>query len=231
MLLFPVPDVIQKYLRVVNQQIKGRPVFLILIVLFCSLSLYSQKYSPVKDLVEFKQLYAEKSATISSVKCDFEQHKKISMMENELISKGRFIYKKNNKLRMEYTKPFEYIFILNNDKILIKNDQKQNSYSTKSNKLYSMVSKLTMECVTGDVINSKDFDVLVSENALMYKFTLKPRLKSIKSLISEIEVLIGKNDFTVDSINMKEESGDNTLLVFSNKRINLPVADEEFKIN
>ncbi|NVO18772.1 MAG: outer membrane lipoprotein carrier protein LolA [Bacteroidetes bacterium] len=161
---------------------------------------------------------------------DFEQHKKVSMMQKEMISSGKFTFKKDNKLRMEYFKPFSYIFILNNDNILIKNEQRENNYSAKSNKLFSMVSRLTMDCVTGDVINSKDFDVQIFENESKYKFILKPRLKAIKSLISEIEVLIGKNDFTVEKIIMKEESGDNTTLIFSNKRINQLVSDEVFTL-
>jgi outer membrane lipoprotein-sorting protein len=219
-----------KYLKINIQKFYRRTACFILIGCFCSLSLYSQKFIPVNNQADFKKLYAGKSSMIATLKCDFEQHKKISMMENELVSKGKFVYKKNNKLRMEYTKPFKYIFILNNDKIFIKTEQKESSYSTKSNKLYNMISKLTMDCVTGDVINSKDFDVSVSENANMFRFNLKPRLRAIGSLISEIDVLINKNDFTVDRLDMKEESGDNTLLIFSNKRINQGIADEEFNI-
>jgi outer membrane lipoprotein-sorting protein len=231
MLFLPDPDTHPRSAFCSNQRSPGRSLLLSLLSLLCSFSLYSQNYTPVKNLAEFKTLYTAKSAKITSLMCDFEQNKKITLMEKKLVSRGKFMFKKTNKLRMEYTKPFEYIFILNGDKITIRNDQKENNYSTRSNKMFSMISQLTMDCVTGDVVNSKDFEVSVLENAQMYEFLLKPKVKAIKSLIVVIEVLISKSDFTVDRIDMKEESGDNTLLIFSNKRINPSIGDEEFKLN
>jgi outer membrane lipoprotein-sorting protein len=180
---------------------------------------------------EFKSLYAEKSAAINTLKSDFIQEKNISMLVNKIISKGSFIYKKNNKLRMEYTKPYTYLFVMDNDKIIIKNSQKKSSVSANSNKLFKMISQITIDCVTGNVLASNDFDVKVSENSKVYNLVLVPSQKMLKSLFNEIDILISKNDFTVDRLEMKESSGDNTVLNFSNKKINAPVSDEVFKVN
>lgn len=205
-------------------------LFLFLIVAGFS-SAHSQNYTPVKNIVEFRSLYSEKSDAINTLKSDFIQEKSISMLKNKIISEGSFIYKKNKKLRMEYKKPYTYLFIMDNDKVTIKNNQQKSSVSTKSNKLFQMISQMTIDCVTGKVLNSKDFDIKVSENAKVYHLVLIPRQKLLKSLFNGIDILISKIDFTVDRLEMKETSGDNTVLIFSNKKINTLVTDEVFKVN
>jgi len=194
-------------------------------------SAHSQNYTPVKNLVEFRTLYSGKSAEISSLQSDFIQKKSITMLENKIISEGSFIYKRNNKLRMEYRKPYTFLFVMENDRVSIKNNQQKSSVSTNSNKLFKMISQMTIDCVTGNVLNSKDFDIEIFENTKVWYLVLKPRLKLLKSLFETIDILISKNDFTVERIELKETSGDNTTLIFSNKKINIQVNDEVFQVN
>ncbi|MEI7501237.1 MAG: outer membrane lipoprotein carrier protein LolA [Bacteroidota bacterium] len=194
-------------------------------------SAHSQNYTPVKNLVEFRTLYSGKSVAINSLQSDFIQEKSITMLENKIISEGSFIYKRNNKLRMEYRKPYTFLFVMENDRVTIKNNQQKSSVSTNSNKLFKMISQMTIDCVTGNVLNSKDFDIEIFENTKVWYLVLKPRLKLLKSLFETIDILISKNDFTVERIELKETSGDNTTLIFSNKKINIQVNDEVFQVN
>ncbi|MCX6306870.1 MAG: outer membrane lipoprotein carrier protein LolA [Bacteroidetes bacterium] len=191
----------------------------------------AQNYTPVKNLVAFKSLFSSKSAAINSLKSDFVQEKSISMLENKIISEGSFIYRKSNRLRLEYRKPYTFLFIMDNDRVTIKNSQQTSSVSASSNKLYKMISQLTINCVTGNVLNSKEFDVDVFENARAYFLVLKPRQNMLKSLFDRINIFISKNDFTVDRLELMETSGDKTTLVFTDKKINIPVDDEVFKVN
>lgn len=206
------------------------PLFFFLIIFGWS-SARSQNYTPIKNLVDFRTLYSAKSDAINSLKSDFIQEKSISMLENKIISEGSFIYKKYNKLRMEYRKPYSFLFVMENDKVTTKNNQQKSSVSTNSNKLYKMISQMTINCVTGNVLNSKDFDIDISENAKVYYLVLKPRQKLLKSLFDRIDILISKKDFTVDKLELKETSGDNTTLIFTNKMLNAPVNDEVFDVN
>lgn len=191
----------------------------------------AQNYTPVKDVAGFKKLYASKSDAINTLRSDFVQEKSISMLNNKLSSDGSFIFKKTNKLRMEYAKPYPYIFVMNDDQIIIINDQKKTNVSVNSNKLFKMISQITVDCVTGNILNSKDFDVKVSENAKVYYLVLIPQQKMLKSLFAEIDLLISKSDYTVDKLDLKETSGDSTTLIFTNKKINTPVSDEVFAVN
>ena len=94
-----------------------------------------------------------------------------------------------------------------------------------------MVSQITMECVSGNVLSSKEFKILVLENNLQYLLTLTPKDKTLKSLLKTIKIYIQKTDYTVDKIEMYEVSGDFTIMYFKNRQINTPIADEIFMAN
>lgn len=196
-----------------------------------NITVSAQQYVPVKDVAEFKSFYATKSVEIKTLKSDFIQEKSISMIKNKLISNGSFIFKRNNNLRMEYFKPYAYLFVMKNDQILIKNNQKKSAVSVSSSRLFKMISQLTIDCLTGNILTSNDFDIKISENAAFYHLDLFPNQKMIKSLFTEIDILISKSNFTVEKLELRETSGDNTTLTFSNKQLNIPVSDEVFSIN
>jgi outer membrane lipoprotein-sorting protein len=204
---------------------------LIFTLFICYTSVQCQEFSPISNEAAFKKTYSEKSAAISSLKSDFTQEKTITLLENKIISDGCFQYKKMNKLRMEYFKPYNYLFIMNDDKVTIKNNQKQTSVSTKSNKLFKLISQITVDCVSGDVLDSKDFKTSIFENKSLYLLKLAPNAKELKNVMNEIKIYVSKTSYTVEKIEMYESSGDFTLLIFKNKQINTTIPDEVFSAN
>lgn len=190
----------------------------------------AQDFAPLKDEVAFRKLFAEKSQEFITLKSDFIQEKSIYLLENHIISNGSFQYKRDGKLRMEYFKPYSYLFVLNNDKVMIKNNQKQTNINANSNKLFKLISQITVDCINGNILSSKQFKTSILENGNSYRITLIPKLKELNSLLSEIVILISKKDYTVETIEMKEVSNDFTLMTFSNKEINKPISDEVFSV-
>jgi outer membrane lipoprotein-sorting protein len=213
------------------RQIISSVMFICIALCTMSRVAVAQSYTPVKNTEEFKRLFAARSSAITSIQSDFTQQKSISMLENKIISEGTFTYKRENRLRMEYSKPYKFLFVMDHDQITIGNNQQKSSVSANSNKMYKLISQLTLDCFTGNVLNSKDFDLTISENARVYKLVLIPRQKLLKSLFERIDILISKIDVAVDKIELAETSGDHTTLIFHNKVINNPVNDEVFKIH
>jgi outer membrane lipoprotein-sorting protein len=70
--------------------------------------------------------------------------------------------------------------------------------------------------------------VFVNKNTNLVELT--PLTKELKQLLKAIVILVDKNDFSVVSIDMREVSGDNTLLKFSNKEMNATISDSLFAI-
>ncbi len=187
-------------------------------------------YSPVADLPKFKLEFAAASKKTSSVKSDFIQEKNLSMLSEKIVSKGKFYFKKDSRVRMEYLVPFQYLMIINKDKVFIKDGQKENKISTKSNKLFQKINTIMIDCMEGTALENTDFKTTVFENKNTALIELTPVSKGLKELFKNINITINKKDFSVTTILMQEISGDNTLIHFTNKELNVTIPDTIFYI-
>lgn len=150
------------------------------------------------------------------------------MLSEKIISKGKFWFKKENKVRMEYTQPFKYLMIMNGSNIYIKDGQKENRVSTNSNKLFQQINKIVVDCVKGTAFSNTDFKFNVFENKSTYLIELTPVVKNLQSIFKNINVIVDRKDFSVNSIEMIEPSGDYTNINFTNKILNTNLADALF---
>lgn len=188
-------------------------------------------YSPVADLAKFKTDFSAATQKTTSVKSDFTQEKNLAMLSEKIISKGNFWFKKDSRVRMEYNQPFKYLMILNKDKVYVKDGQKESRVSTRSNKLFQQINKIMIDCMQGTMLGNTDFNTRVFENKNSALVELSPVTKGLKELFRSINVIVDKKDFSVTSIEMKELSGDNTIIRFTNKEPNAPINDAMFAIN
>ena len=134
----------------------------IALLLFGFTSLAQPKgYKPVTDVPAFKKALLKTSASTQTIKCNFIQEKNLNIVSEKIVSEGTFRFKKQNKVRMEYLKPFRYLLIINNDKVIIKDDQKTNSFSSKSNKLFTVINNIIIDCVQGTALDNKDFNASI----------------------------------------------------------------------
>jgi outer membrane lipoprotein-sorting protein len=132
---------------------------------------------------------------------------------------------------MEYTEPFQYLMILNNNNIYIKDGQKENKISANSNKLFKQVNKIVVDCVKGTAFSNTDFAVNVFESKQNYLIELSPVAKTLKDIFKNINVIVDKKDYSVHTIEMDELSGDNTTINFINKEINTNLPDALFALH
>ena len=188
-------------------------------------------YTPLTDLSKFKELFSAEAQKVTSIKSDFVQEKNLSMLSEKITSQGKFWFKKDSRVRMEYNKPFTYLMIINKDKVFVKDGQKQNTISTKSNKLFQQINKITVDCVQGTVLSNPDFSTRVFENKNAYLVELSPLSKNLKEFFKTIVVIVDKKDYSVTNIEMNENSGDNTIIHFINKEMNTNLPDALFAIN
>ena len=201
-----------------------------LLVVAISVKAQYAGYTPVADLAKFKVDFSVATQKVSSIKSDFVQEKNLSMLSEKIISKGKFWFKKESQVRMEYNQPYQYLMIINKDKVFVKDGQKKNKISTKSNKLFQQINKIMIDCMRGTALNNPDFKTRVFENKNSSLIELTPVTKGLKELFKSINIIVDKKDFSVSSIEMQELSGDNTLIRFTNKELNVTIPDTLFII-
>jgi outer membrane lipoprotein carrier protein len=175
---------------------------------------------------------AKTSASVTSLQCSFIQKKTISVLSESVISKGKLLFKKENKLCWEYSSPYFYLFALNGDKVYIKNEKTTNQFDTKSNTLFKEISLLLVNSINGiGLIDHKKFDVVFFENKTTIRMQVAPKNKTLKSIMSSIILFFEKSTYLVHNIEMVEPSGDSTTIVFNDVILNQPINDEKFVVH
>jgi len=209
--------------------IRSIPLF---VLIFCSFFCRAQYpgFSMPDHPEVFKKSFALATANIESIHSDFRQEKSLSMLSEKIISTGKFWYRKNDKLQMEYLQPFNYLMILNAGKIFTRDGQKESSVSAGSNRVFQQVNRILIDCVAGTMLDNPDFQSRVFESNGAYLVELKPLSKNLAALYKNINIVVDKKDFTATVIEMYEISGDKTIIRFQNKSINVQIPDSVFNI-
>jgi len=187
-------------------------------------------YKPIADLTGFKKIFAVESAKVVSITSDFTQEKTLTALTEKITSSGKFWFKRNNRVRIEYLKPFVYLMIMDGDKMLVRDNEKENKINVKSNKLFQQVNRIMIDCVQGTILDSKDFATKVFEDDKVFLLEMTPISKALREFFQTIVLRVDKHDYSVKSIEMNEPEGDKTIISFKNKRLNEQVADAVFAL-
>ena len=188
-------------------------------------------YKEVGDPSGFKSAFAAASQKINSIRSRFVQEKSLSMLEEKMVSEGQFLFKKENRVRMEYEKPFKYLMIINNNQVYIRDGEKENKISSKSNRIFNQINRIMIDCVQGTMLANPDFSVRLFENNQHGLIELMPLTKSMKDLFKSILITIDRSDFSASRIDMNEINGDNTVIRLTNKNLNVEIPDSLFIIH
>jgi outer membrane lipoprotein-sorting protein len=120
--------------------------------------------------------------------------------------------------------------IMNGDKLLLRDGQKENRVNVKSNKLFQQVNRIVLDCVQGTILDSKDFSVRYFENDKTFLMELTPKTKIMLEFFQTIVLKVDSKNFSVNSIEMIEQTGDRTTISFLDKKINTQFADAVFAL-
>lgn len=185
-------------------------------------------YKPIADLAGFKRKFSETALALHSFKGEFRQEKTLQALTEKITSKGTFWFKRNNKVRMNYTSPFLYDMVINGDKMAIKDNDKLTRINASSHKLLQQVNRIMIDCMQGTILESKDFVTTAYENDLNFLLELNTQSQNLKPFISTIVLVIDKKDHSPNSIELNEPAGDKTVISLKNKIINGQMGDEVF---
>ena len=204
---------------------------LILLNIFCKGQAQPEGYIQVFDTVFITQKINEVSTNINSINSEFIQEKNITFLYEKIISKGILIYERPDRLRLEYTSPFTYLLIMNSGQLLINSGDSKMEYDMKSSKMFNEINDLIISSVQGEIINNPNYKTSFFENSDTLLVKLFPKQEELNKYIKNIDLYIGKNDYTVSKLQITELLDDYTLIKFINKTINEPLPDNSFSDN
>ena len=152
------------------------------------------------------------------------------MLTEKSVSKGKFYFKRNDRIRLDYSQPTKNLIIMSAGKMLIQDGKKSQQMDMHRSKAFQQLNAIIVGSIDGTIFNGKDFLCQFYETHTVVKVELKPLSKMLKNFLSTIVLVLDKKDYTASRIEMNETSGDNTILTFTNKTLNTPLADTLFAI-
>jgi outer membrane lipoprotein-sorting protein len=212
---------------------KARLFFIVILSVFVQVKAVAQVpqgYTAVSNTISLQTTLAATAKKTQTISSDFTQVKHMKMMNDKVNSKGKFYFKKEDKIRIEYTSPFQYLLVMNGGQIMVRDENKTNKINTRNSKTMQSVNRVMMDCMRGTVFSNKDFNVKAFEAKGQYLLQLIPANSNMKGLFARIDVYIEKGDNSVSKLVMNENGGDYTDMNFTNKKINTSLADALFSI-
>lgn len=206
-------------------------------ILFCLLFFVSLTVAGQEALVKVKDSAAEyknlldASQNVSSVSCDFVQHKELSILSETITSEGIFKLKGNNKLLWEYRTPYLYKIVINGDRMEIDNSESKMTFDTRSNRMFREISNIMIRSVDGSIVSDKStFETELFETSKELHAVLRPKTKELGALFEKIILRFSKSNYLVSQIEMFEELGDVTTIILKNQKLNEAIGDNCFVI-
>jgi outer membrane lipoprotein carrier protein len=209
-------------------------IFIYLMVLISGFNVHAQLLVPANE--EQKQFMLGKitaaAAGMESLVCDFEQIKELSILNEKMISTGKMYYRNDNSLRWEYQRPYTYVFVLNEKKILMQSEQTRSVIDVNSSGFFQELVNIMINGINGNGLkDNKNFNISYFVGESQWSVTLTPVQKEVKKLFSTITLTFNVQDYTVDKIAMKEKNGDSTLILLSKKQFNKKIENEKYAID
>ena len=189
-----------------------------------------QSFQKMADSKAFQKKLHEVTKNTKSLQTDFVQIKHLDVLSEDIESTGKLYYKTNN-LRWEYLAPLEYLIVLKDGKVSIKDEGKVSSYDLSGNKTFQKINEMMMSSIQGDVlVAEEDYTYVFKESSKAYLVEMYPKAQKVKEFMKSIKIYFSKKDYAVEQVKMTEQSGDYTLMKFNNKKINASISDQLFII-
>ena len=125
---------------------------ILLLLMFCTvLPMQAQQMKKLTDLKDFEARLLQEAKNIESIESNFTQIKYLDVFDEKITSKGKFYYKKSNKICMDYAQPMNYLIVINNNQLKIVSDGKKSIMDLHSNKMMNQMQDMLTACMVGDL--------------------------------------------------------------------------------
>lgn len=162
-----------------------------------------------------------------SITGNIRQEKAFAFLTEKLVSNGVFMYQKESKLRWEFTDPIEYIILINENSMRLKEEGEEKKYKG-MNQILRQVKEIILGCIDGSIIDNKNYKTAFFTHPKTIQIQLQPRAKNLQEFIAQIDVQFDKSNAMLQSVTLTDPSRDKTHIVFSDLKINQAINESVF---
>ncbi len=178
----------------------------------------------------------ERQKTVEAMKGSFIQKKSLSLLQNELVSKGLMYFKRPQKMMWEYREPEKNIMIVNGNIVwLYLPELKEATRFDLSQKadIKRIFEKMAVGMGQSPDELKKDYDVSLLKKVKkgeknLYVLELIPKDKAISGLFKKIHLWFS-DDGLLYKTELFEKNNDTTIVEFQKLEINKSIPDSLFE--
>lgn len=209
-----------------------KAIYTILFLLFtANCSLHAQQMKQLSNRQEFEKRLSNEAQTVQSIESEFTQVKYLDVFDEKVTSKGKFYYRKSNKICMEYARPMNYQIVINGPRLKIVSDGKKSIMNLSSNKMMNQMQDMLTACMIGDLSKmTANYQLGYLEDAHHYLVKIKPVSKAVRAYIAGIEIYLDKKDMSVHKLKLSETDTNYTEYEFYNKKFNSLKDETKFSV-
>lgn len=206
-----------------------RNYYLSLIFLLLGFAMVAQETTMTPDeIISFKEKVIAESQSTKTITSDFVQYKHLDFLSNDVKTSGKMAFKAPNKVKWEYTDPYQYSVVFQEDQLLINDGGTKSKVDIGNSKLFKKLNELIVNSVKGNMFHDEDFEVSFYKSPKYDKAVFVPKDRKIAEYIASFELLFNKDDAQVHEVKMVEPSKDFTQIIFQNRILNSEINDSVF---
>ncbi len=206
--------------------------FLLTAVLL-SIALHAGASDRALTAAEIEEVCANLESELSdlrSLRAPFVQTKRLAIFDDEVTSKGEYVYLAPDFVRLEMTDPFRSVLIAKKGQVakyeLIGEEWRKLNIATAD--LVLRITDQIADWMRGRLCAQRDAYELSVVRGEQTTITLKPHSDEFKRMISSIELVLDESESRLKSVTINEPSGDFTTLTFGRMEMNAPITEELF---
>ena len=204
----------------------------ILYILYLVFAVIAPMTTLAQSEAQIRQQINQAASQMKSMQCDFVQTKHLKMLNDKMVAKGKMYYRQGNQLRWEYVTPYAYTFILNNNKVLLKNSQRNDVIDVNQNKVFKEIARIMMNSVVGKCLaDEKDFKTQISTEGQEWVARLQPLRKDMKQMFQQIILHFDRKQSVVSVVELLEKNGDRTVIELKDIHKNEPISSDLFTVD
>ncbi len=170
------------------------------------------------------------ASQVRSIQCDFVQTKQLKVFAEKLVSKGRMLLEKPDKLRWEYLEPSRQGFVVNGERAMRWSEfsDEPERFAIEDDMATRIIAEQLLAWAGVDLPRlRKSFELEVAQTTPPV-LSLTPLSDKLGQYLQRIRVSFGPDARSVRRVQIQEQDGDETLLEFENIKLNEPLPQGAF---
>ena len=210
---------------------KKKAIFILLLALLTT-SVWAQNEKPLSEAESQKVVTAltQTAASMQTLQCRFVQEKTSMMLAEPSIAKGTMHYVVPDRMRWEYTEPYAFALVVNDEQIVKVTDGKAETLDAKSGRMYQGMVSLIMGSASGKkLFDASVFDVALYDDNEFWRAEMTPKRRDMKRMFSQLVFRFDKKTNGISRVEFKDAGGDVTSIQFEDMKLNEAIGEEKFK--